>query len=326
MNNAAKMPNTVRIKMKKDNPNIKIKDVVNALYQIDKSCYKFIKGVSHINSVLNWYVSFEEDFDSTLLIGKKIKLANDEFEILDANYNYPFKHCTFKINWLPLTTDLNEVKDFIEKSLGKNQENRLETEYISRDKSEIELDGTDQPPIKVENGTIRIKVKFLKKSAINNIIGVTKLKSWRVLVTQVGKKPNCFICNSPDHLRKHCPKLKQKCSDCGKMGHEKCSFANKVVSDKVEELIELPFEDIDENDSNDELEKSTPTIMSLQKEIREEKTNGAGNSNSMLILGRSGTKYKRVASATSLNNSNNEQEQKKPNSGQNYDSESRNYD
>ncbi|RMZ96907.1 hypothetical protein BpHYR1_020016, partial [Brachionus plicatilis] len=238
-----------------DNPSIKIKDVVKALYNVDQSCYKFIKGVSQINSVLNWYASFMEDFDTNLLIGKKIRLADEELEIQDANYNYPFKHCTFKINWLPLTTDLNEVKNFIENGLGKNQENRLETENISRDKSEIVLEDTDQPPIKVENGTIRIKIKYLKKSTIQNIIGVTKFKDWKILVTQVGKKPNCFICNSLDHLRKHCPKLKQKCTDCGKVGHARCSFANKVYSDKVEELIELPFDGMDESDSNDELDK-----------------------------------------------------------------------
>ncbi|RNA23589.1 hypothetical protein BpHYR1_040497 [Brachionus plicatilis] len=172
-----------------------------------------------------------EDFDTYLLIEKKIRLADEELEIQDANYNYPFKDCTFKINWLPLTTDLNEEKNFIENGLGKNQENRLETENISRDKSEIVLEDTDQPPIKVENDTIRI------------------------LVTQVGKKPNCFICNSLDHLRNHCPKLKQKCSDYGKEGHARCSFANKVYSDKVEELIELPFDEMDESDSNDELDK-----------------------------------------------------------------------
>ncbi|RNA19777.1 hypothetical protein BpHYR1_012152 [Brachionus plicatilis] len=53
-------------KDEKDNPN-----VIKALYNVDKSCHKFIKGVSQINSVLNKYASFMEISTPNYLYGQK---------------------------------------------------------------------------------------------------------------------------------------------------------------------------------------------------------------------------------------------------------------
>ena len=121
MQSGIKIKNTIRQRLKKAQPNTRIKEVIQAIHVIDKECYKLVKECNQVYSKLMWFVSFEEKIDILQLIGREIILGGENIIIEDANYHW--KHATFKVHWLPLGTNAIHVAEFVHEDL--NPENNF---------------------------------------------------------------------------------------------------------------------------------------------------------------------------------------------------------
>ena len=245
MQGGTKMKNTIRLRLKKPQPNTKIKEVMHSLHAIDKECYKHVIGCSQVYSNRMWFVSFQSSFECSILVGREIILGGEKIVIEDANYE--FKHATYKVHWLPLGSEIRNVIKFVHEDLNP-QKDAIITVDASKDTTEIEM--SEDVKVKVETGVFRIKVKYLKTTAVKNICWVKKIGEDRILITKVGKK-SCFLCQSKTHIAKNCEKNKVICRDCGKKGHGvACTFATKL-NNKNNDAYDMP-EVEEENEDGDE--------------------------------------------------------------------------
>ena len=98
--------------------------------------------------------------------------------------------------------------------------------------------------MRVGTGFVRIKVKFLKTTAVKNICGVRKFGQETILITQVGKQTGCYRCRSKGHIAKKCPNKNVKILT---------TYASKLRNDNNNNQDDLPEND-DEEEEEDQFE------------------------------------------------------------------------
>ena len=279
MQSGIKMINTIRLRLKKPQPNTRIKEVVKAFHEIDKECYKFVIGCSQVYSNLLWFVSFQVNFDINELVGREIIIGEEKIVIEDANY--PWKHATFKVHWLPLGTDERDVEKFVREDLNPSK-NAVITENLEKVKTNVDID--EGITATVETGVIKIKIKYLKTTVIKNICGVRQFGDEKILITQAGKKFGCFRCQRKGHKANDCPSMKLKCKDCGQYGHQVCTYASRAKNDNINSDLPDHEEDDDDEEENEDF-NNVPTTPGYKK---------------MTFLGNSNRIKRQVRSTSSL--------------------------
>jgi hypothetical protein len=174
----------------------------------------------------------------------------------------PMIYMTYRLHWLPHGFPSSEVEKYVKKV---NKSYQIESYIEEYCKEEIMKH--------VKNGNIRLKLK-IRRSQLNNGAtlqsGAHRIGDFLFVVTRMGEKPKCLICNSIEHLKSECPELKKSCSKCNFLGHtkEKCTYSLRVAGKHIEELMDLPDEEYDET-SEDEKENDTDnSYRDSQKEAK----------------------------------------------------------
>ena len=119
-------------------------------------------------------------------------------------------------------------------------------EIIDISEESFKIEGTN---IEVGSNIPRFKLEFKKENAANidKLKGIKSINNIRFLITVVGEKTPCFLCNDLGHWKKDCPKLKIKCEKCNKIGHteDECSDAKKLFKSNIEILEDFNINDED---------------------------------------------------------------------------------
>jgi hypothetical protein len=111
----------------------------------------------------------------------------------------------------------------------------------------------------IENGIISVKVNYMiinvklsENQRFLDIILLQKIEGQTSMVSISGAPPRCLYCKDFGNMRKDCPKVKTKCSLCGKISHvsSECRLANRINSDNNQ--LASNSDDDDDNIENDE--------------------------------------------------------------------------
>jgi hypothetical protein len=243
--------NAVRIRTSEKLDNVNRKDLLISLSQLIDEDIKYIEYIVPYRSKNNWILRFYEDYHISSIIGKKVLIGGILHIIEDAIDEIdPAIYATYRLHWLTPGFNRGRVEQYI-RSINRAYQVESYIEETCRDEL---LKG-------IKNGNIRVKLK-VKRSEINSSptlqTGVHKIEGIRFLVTRIGEKPKCLICNSIEHMKKDCPDLKKRCTKCNTIGHlaESCTYSLKVSGKHTEELQQLPDEDDEEDVDNDEKENA----------------------------------------------------------------------
>ena len=228
-------PNAIKLYFKED-VRVQRVDILDALkieiIEIGENMKDIIR-IGQMGNQYKWYVQFKDDEWYKQLIGKKIRVKNQDVYIDDANDTSIIK--TFRVLQLPPCVDI----PFLEYNFKKFGVIKELSEETVRD-GDYEGLGT---------GVYRVKMQFSKEQAkhIDEIHGVKRFLTERFVIQMVGHQ-NCFLCNKSDHQKKDCPNVNMRCVKCKGRGHEykECSDAKKLFQQNFDKAV------LDLNDDDNE--------------------------------------------------------------------------
>ena len=227
--------------------------------------------MSQFNSSNNWIIVFKESFVVSRAFGLTLHIKGKAYQLFDANEDQnPYKTQQFRLHWLPYGFETSKVKSFM---MGFSKS----IEIISIDEEYCRDDGMTH----IKTGNIRIKIRFLKKDEVNVNTGVHKIDGFRTLLTRIGEKPKCLLCNKEGHVKRECELSKLKCNRCLKIGHidASCNFANQLKSQTIQENLSLPNEDYDLQNETFPRSLEAPNIekeiidTEFQKDLKNDESN-----------------------------------------------------
>lgn len=245
------------------------KDIFQSLRILIGEHSKDVCYMSQFNSSNNWIIAFNEIFVASKLFGLSLNIKGKFYKLFDANEDLsPFKTQQFRLHWLPYGFDMNKIKSFITNFSKSIQVIAIDEEYCR-----------DEEMKHVKTGNIRLKIRFLKTDEIKISTGVHKIDGFRTLLTRIGEKPKCLLCNKEGHVKRECELSKMKCAKCLKIGHDEasCNLANQIKSQNLQENLNLPNEDDEDlrnetlppsiEENRDELFETAPIKSQFEKDI-----------------------------------------------------------
>lgn len=246
------------------------KDLFNSFVAIIGEQSKNISYISQFNANNNWIVTFNENFKAESIFGKCLNFQGISVRISDpAESQNPYRFAQYRVHWLPHAFEKSKVKSFM-LSLTKYIEVTAIDEEFCR----------EEGMTTIKNGNFRVKIRYLKKdeASINIQTGLHKLDSFKALLTKIGERPKCLLCNKEGHIKRECELANVKCNKCLKIGHDtvNCNYANQLTSQKMSEMIHLPNEDADSDeevypkDQNDQILTSDVKASEEKKRERSE--------------------------------------------------------
>ena len=217
-----------------------------------------IYSISQLASSKNWQIQFKDSQSFNAAMGKTITIRDELFTLIDANNrssrpleNKPVTLTVFlRIHWLP-----HGFKDKVV--------NFLKSEVPFLNIVDAKVEKWDSGKSSIENGIISVKVNYdiSDNQRFLDIIGLHKIEGQAALFSISGAPPRCLYCKEFGHMRKDCPKIKTKCSLCGRIGHEsfECTLANRITSDN-NQLASNSNDDDDDVDDNIEIDESNGNL------------------------------------------------------------------
>jgi hypothetical protein len=200
-----------------------------------------IKNIEYFGQLENnstWVCQFNKSVDVKNLFGKQINLRGVNTTLMDP-YEINAKaslytHATYRLSWLPFGIEETAITRYFKENLN----NLAEITSISYEHhKEEELKH-------IKNGNIIVKVKCNKASQAsqNMHTGLCKMGKFVFKMTKFGEPPKCLICESIDHSKRDCPRKKDTCTKCGRIGHlAKLCF--KADMKDVKKISNLPDDD-----------------------------------------------------------------------------------
>lgn len=243
--------NTIKIDVRDQNKTVTRLDIFNALLvkTSDADIANHINYISQYESSKFWFVTFQEAYNSKMLINEKLVINNEEFVIQDAKS--PYINCTYKLSWLPHNTNIVHVLNFFKEISHLVEITDCTEEFC-----------TEETISTIKSGIFNVKARILRenKDKVKLRSGVYDFTygfhdqiiklSCKIYLSVLFEKQKCFLCQSEDHIKSTCPTIKQKVSKVEKIDE---SFSN--VHDWLKELPPV---------QESELE-STPEVKSTSK-------------------------------------------------------------
>lgn len=276
--------NCIKIVVPKGTENVNRLSIFNGLKSIIQADTQYISGISPFNTGNNWIVYFKDVYDCQFLANQTITIGQQSFSIISAqNELDPYIYQTYRLHWLfeLNIAELDNIKKYFQ-SLNKSlQVMDIKPEYpLEEDIKHI------------ANGNYRVKIRFLAKdkNQINIRTGKHRLgPKIFTLITRLGEKPRCLLCQSEEHLRKNCPNRILRCTRCNKTGHlvEQCNLAKQLDnSHEIDEEV-----DLNKDDLNGQIENEVNIVSNSIKSSQAHKQNSAPNGEPSEIFQQTPTTY-----------------------------------
>ena len=296
--------NTIKIDVRDHTKTITRLDIFNALLvkTNDTNLSDHINYISQYELSKFWFVTFEDTYNTKMLINEKLVINNEEYVIHDTKS--PYINCTYKLSWLPHNTNVIHVLNFFKEISHSIEITDCTEEYC-----------TEKQISKIKSGIFNVTGRILRenKDKVKLKSGVYDFSygfndhlmklSCKIYLSVFLEKQKCFLCQSEDHIKSTCPTLNQNVPKMEKIDE---NFSN--VRDWLKELSpvqESEYENVAEvkspppkNEISNLLaqsiyEKSSPYFTRKKSEnkahIYEErfketvKTGRAGQSNLFLV-------------------------------------------
>ena len=243
---------------------------------------KEIQTISPMHKWYYWVIKFRENYKASDLFGKELKFEGESVIIED--YNKPvveIKYNTYRIAGGNHDNKLDDVRDFVINKIGvdvgtDDDEIRIvKCEFELLKYTDFDIPNRSKEDFNVLSGSILMTISYKENISkdIKNISGTHDFKGQDVNIIQFGVDfRKCFGCKESGHLIANCPSAKETCINCKRLGHKKCSFADKVNG---------PIESFPHNDDNFVFDETQATRTN-QTTILE--TNGGDQLNSSLNI------------------------------------------
>lgn len=197
--------------------------IIKALFLLNKSTVYALKVISQQFNNYTWLITFNDNFDSDLLLGRHLQIDGFQFELEEVVDPNKFIMVGYKVLWLPHNYPQSKLSSFFT-GKGKKIE-RCEEEMIKINDPEL------PDNLKISSGNFIVKVLYdLEKCPKPIETSIYTVDNVKFFVKKIGEAQKCLKCGQTGHIRRNCPLSKLKCDNCKKNGHsiEQCSMALRI--------------------------------------------------------------------------------------------------
>ena len=198
-----------------------------------------------------WFIKFGDEEEVKRMSGRLLTFRNAENRSIgSATLALPYDehvYVTYRLLWLPPGFKREKAQDLVR---------RMDPEADIVD-SWYE---TMRRENRIRTGNICVKVKQLRNEKARIQSGIRTLVSgWEFIITRLGERRKCLLCDSDQHLKIACPRLGMSCKTCNGKYHldTECSYAWKIKcgQEKEKAILDDILDAENEDDEEQQLVK-----------------------------------------------------------------------
>ncbi len=220
--NAIKIENSGRQKLMPD-------DVLSGISQLVNS--ESVISISPLGGTKEIAIAFKDEIKADDLVGKKIKVGNNHFTLLDINRGIQkfILKATIKFHWLPPGQDWEEIEEYLKvipslEIKDKRRENFREDNLKH-----------------IQNGVLVVQAEYdleQHDEVIRKILGIREFNRGKTRIQINGHPPICSICNECGHFERDCKSLQnEKRLKVVSTLHTKEKLLNEKPTQQIHQVI-----------------------------------------------------------------------------------------